>query len=73
MYNYRFGKSGRAQNMNPFAEFDTEYKGASAEELEARAALAKALEKKEAAAAKKDAKETDKKRNGSIVKSYKNI
>jgi hypothetical protein len=73
MYNYRFGKSGRAQNMNPFAEFDTQYKGASAEELEARAALAKALEKKEAAAAKKDAKETDKKRNGSIVKSYKNI
>ena len=73
MYNYRFGPNFRAQNMNPFAQFDTQYKGASAEELEARAALAKVLEKKEAAAAKKDAKETDKKRNGSIVKSYKNI
>ena len=73
MYNYRFGKSGRAQNMNPFAEFDTEYKGASAEELDAISAYKKAKEKREAAAAKKDAKETDKKRNGSIVKSYKNI
>jgi hypothetical protein len=73
MYNYRFGPNFRAQNMNPLAQWDTDYKGASSEELEAMSAYKKAKEKREAAAAKKDAKETDKKRNGSIVKSYKNI
>jgi hypothetical protein len=73
MYNYRFGPNFRARNMNPLAEFDTDYKGASSEELDAMSAYKKAKDKREAAAAKKDAKETDKKRNGSIVKSYKNI
>lgn len=70
MYNYRFGDNFRAQNMNPLAQFDTQYKGASAEELEAMTALKKAQDKKEAAAAKKDKAVS---RNGSIVKSYKNI
>jgi hypothetical protein len=70
MYNYRFGDNFRAQNMNPLAQFDTQYKGASAEELEAMAVLKKAQDKKEAAAAKKDKAVS---RNGSIVKSYKNI
>jgi hypothetical protein len=69
MYNYRFGPNFRAQNMNPLAQFDTDYKGASAEELEAMSVLKKAQDKKEAAAAKKTATA----RNGSIVKSYKNI
>ena len=73
MYNYRFGPNFRAQNMNPLAQFDTDYKGASAEELDAMSVLKKAQDKKEAAAAAKASKETDKKRNGSIVRSYKNI
>ena len=76
MYNYRFGPNFRAQNMNGLAQFDTEYKGASAEELEAMAAYKKAQEKREAADAKKKpslAGENIAKRNGSIVKSYKNI
>jgi len=77
MYNYRFGKSGRAQNMNPLAQFDTDYKGASAEELDAISAYKKALAKREAAEEKKKkpslAGESIAKRNGSIVKSYKNI
>jgi len=70
MYNYRFGPNFRAQNMNPLAQWDTDYKGASSEELEAMTALKKAQDKKEAAAAKKDKAVS---RNGSIVKSYKNI
>ena len=77
MYNYRFGPNFRAQNMNPFAQFDTDYKGASAEELDAMSAYKKALAKREAAEEKKKkpslAGESIAKRNGSIVKSYKNI
>lgn len=75
MYNYRFGPNFRAQNMNPLAQFDTDYKGASAEELEAMTALKKAQDKKEAAAAKKKPSLATESinRNGSIVKSYKNI
>ena len=77
MYNYRFGPNFRAQNMNPFAQFDTDYKGASSEELDAISAYKKALAKREAAEEKKGkpslAGESIAKRNGSIVKSYKNI
>jgi len=77
MYNYRFGPNFRAQNMNPLAQFDTDYKGASAEELDAMSAYKKALAKREAAEEKKKkpslAGESIAKRNGSIVKSYKNI
>lgn len=72
MYNYRFGPNFRAQNMNPLAQFDTDYKGMSSEELDAMSVLKKAQEKREAAAAKKDTK-TATARNGSIVKHYKNI
>ena len=46
MYNYRFGPNFRAQNMNPLAQFDTDYKGASAEELDAMSAYKKALAKR---------------------------
>jgi hypothetical protein len=77
MYNYRFGPNFRAQNMNPLAQWDTDYKGASAEELDAMSAYKKALAKREAAEEKKKkpslAGESIAKRNGSIVKSYKNI
>ena len=77
MYNYRFGPNFRAQNMNPLAQFDTDYKGASSEELDAISAYKKALAKREAAEEKKGkpslAGESIAKRNGSIVKSYKNI
>ena len=77
MYNYRFGPNFRAQNMNPFAQWDTDYKGASSEELDAMSAYKKALAKREAAEEKKKkpslAGESIAKRNGSIVKSYKNI
>ena len=78
MYNYRFGPNFRAQNMNPLAQFDTEFKGASTEELDAISAYKKALAKREATETAKKGKpslatESITKRNGAIVKALKNI
>ena len=75
MYNYRFDKNGRAQNYNPLAQFDTTVDGASADELEAIAAYKKAKQKRESDTKETPSLATNKTvaRNGSIVKSYKNI
>jgi len=65
MYNYRYDKSGRAINMNPLAQFDTEVTGGSANSAAAPAGyeFETILKKKKAASA----------RNGSIVKAIKNL
>lgn len=68
MYNYRFDKSGRAINMNPLAQFDTEVTGGSA-----NSAAAPAGYEFETILKKKKAASTKQSRNGSIVKAIKNL
>jgi hypothetical protein len=65
MYNYRFDKDGRAVNMNPLAQFNMEGRGTSSRES--------APEGYEYETVLKKKKKEDVARNGSIVKSYKNI
>lgn len=68
LYNYRFDPNFKAQNYNPLVEFDTSVKGASSRKSES------APEGYEyETILKKKKKKEDVARNGSIVKSYKNI
>jgi hypothetical protein len=68
LYNYRFDPGFKAQNYNPLAQFDTSVKGAAGR---------KSSEAPEGyeyeTILKKKKKEKDVAKNGSIVKSYKNI
>jgi hypothetical protein len=66
MYNYRYDASGKAINMNPLQQWGTDLNSASSEELQKLAEL-KAIKEK------KDSKAKDKSRNGSIVRSIKNL
>jgi hypothetical protein len=68
MYNFRYDKSGRAINMNPLAQFDTEVTGGSA-----NSAAAPAGYEFETILKKKKAPSTKESRNGSIVKAIKNL
>jgi hypothetical protein len=68
LYNYRFDKSGRAINMNPLAQFDTEVTGGSA-----NSAAAPAGYEFETILKKKKTPSTKESRNGSIVKAIKNL
>ncbi len=66
LYNYRYDKSGRAINMNPLVDFDAMIANASPDELSKYKALLEAKSSKE----KPDTKSA---RNGSIVRSIKNL
>ena len=66
MYNYRFDNKGRAINMNPLVNFKEMIANANPEELEM---YKSALEGKTS----KEKEKTKPAKNGSIVKSYKNL
>jgi hypothetical protein len=67
--NYRFDKSGRAINMNPLVDFDEMIANATPDELSKYKALLEAKSSK-----KESTKESTKaSRNGSIVRSIKNL
>jgi len=68
LYNYRYDKSGRAINMNPLAQFDTEYTGNSSSQSAPPAGY-----EYETTLKKKKAATTKESRNGSIVRSIKNL
>ena len=76
LYNYRFDSQGRAINMNPLAQFSPQGSGSpdlstmSSEQIKQLAEIKK-MEELEAKKAKEVASKTS--RNGSIVKSYKNL
>jgi hypothetical protein len=73
MYNYRFGKDGRAQNWNGLTQFDTSVGGATAR----GGGLPNLGEDWEwdttPRPKKKKSDDTDKTRNGSLVKAIKNL
>lgn len=74
MYNYRFDNQGRAVNMNPLANFNTEGSGAQASNSTDEYTKAKALTKAYEEAQKKSIKTQSKTaRNGSIVNAMKRI
>jgi len=64
LYNFRYDSKGRAINMNPLQQFDTELASMSSQEIEQ-------LAKQRAAEEKTKAKGSNVARNGSIVRSYK--
>lgn len=67
LYNYRYDKSGRAINMNPLQQWDTELKGSSpTDQAPAGYEFETILKKKKSASTKEN-------RNGSIVKAIKNL
>jgi hypothetical protein len=67
MYNFRYDKSGRAINMNPLQQWDTELKGSSpTDQAPAGYEFETILKKKKSASTKEN-------RNGSIVKAIKNL
>lgn len=69
LYNYRYDKSGRAINMNPLVDFDQMIANASPDDLTKYKALLEAKSAK-----KEPTKESTKaSRNGSIVRSIKNL
>jgi hypothetical protein len=67
LYNYRFDKSGRAINMNPLAQFDTEVTGGSTNSTAPAGYEFETILKKKKPATTKES------RNGSIVKAIKNL
>lgn len=67
MYNFRYDKSGRAINMNPLQQWDTELKSSSpTDQAPAGYEFETILKKKKSASTKET-------RNGSIVKAIKNL
>lgn len=67
LYNYRYDKSGRAINMNPLQQWDTELTGSSPTQAVPAGYELETILKKKKAASTKDS------RNGSIVKAIKNL
>jgi site-specific recombinase XerD len=67
MYNYRFDKSGRAINMNPFAQFDVSGKNSPSQPSAPEGYEYETILKKKKSTSTKES------RNGSIVKAIKNL
>ncbi|NDB81393.1 MAG: hypothetical protein EB127_01400 [Alphaproteobacteria bacterium] len=72
MYNYRFGKDGRAQNWNPLAQFNTSVDGTTSKNS-SLPSLGDDWEWDTTPRPKKKKKDADENRNGSIVKAIKNL
>ena len=67
LYNYRYDDQGRAINMNPLAQFNMQGRGISGKQSAPEGYEYETILKP------KKKKDTDTAKNGSIVKSYKNI
>ena len=74
LYNYRFGKDGRAQNYNPLAQFDVSVGGSgTGKSSSGLPSLGDDWEWDTTPRPKKKKKDEDNARNGSIVRALKNF